>query len=34
MRILYFHQHFITPAMAGGTRSYEWPAAWSSVATR
>jgi glycosyltransferase involved in cell wall biosynthesis len=23
MRILYFHQHFITPAMAGGTRSYE-----------
>lgn len=23
MRILYFHQYFITPAMAGGTRSYE-----------
>lgn len=22
MRILYFHQYFITPAMAGGTRSY------------
>lgn len=23
MRILYFHQHFKTPAVAGGTRSYE-----------
>jgi len=24
MRILYFHQHFTTPAGAGGTRSYEF----------
>ena len=24
MRILYFHQHFMTPKQAGGTRSYEF----------
>jgi hypothetical protein len=23
MKVLYFHQHFTTPAQAGGTRSYE-----------
>ena len=24
MRILYFHQHFTTPDVGGGTRSYEF----------
>ena len=24
MRVLYFHQHFITPSQGGGTRSYEF----------
>lgn len=24
MRILYFHQHFVTPQLGGGTRSYEF----------
>ena len=23
MRIIYLHQYFVTPAMAGGSRSYE-----------
>ncbi|MDD4527575.1 MAG: glycosyltransferase WbuB, partial [Candidatus Margulisbacteria bacterium] len=24
MTILYFHQHFTTPSIGGGTRSYEF----------
>ncbi len=28
MRILYIHQHFCTPAGAGGTRSYEFARRW------
>lgn len=28
MRILYLHQYFATPAMAGGTRSYEMARRW------
>lgn len=29
MRILYLHQYFVTPEMAGGTRSYEMARRWA-----
>lgn len=31
MRILYLHQYFLTPAMAGGTRSYEMARRWAAA---
>jgi glycosyltransferase involved in cell wall biosynthesis len=31
MRILYLHQYFLTPEMAGGTRSYEMARRWAAA---